>query len=147
MRLGDKQYYLDLFYELMERYEIKVYNTQDENGVELLKIKTKYDYEKDQRNYIDFEDILDSLEDYHNSYLVKDIEEIVKEYCDSGASYKELVDAYFSHADEFDGECEWEARALDLVVNSNVLFMEREVRTINGEDAKFRFLEKLEREE
>ena len=37
--MKDKQYYIDLFKELMELYEFRVYKTTNENGDEILKVE------------------------------------------------------------------------------------------------------------
>lgn len=124
MKLGDKQYYRDLFNELIEQYEFEIVKTKDEDGNDCLKLKDLQGGNLgniEDRKYNDYAEILDDLDTYHNDYLVKYVSDCVYEYCDTDATWQDLVNAYFEHIDEFDGDCEWEARMLDLVVNSEKL--------------------------
>lgn len=118
-----KEYYKEMFYDLMNQYEFKVYKAQDEDGNECLKLKDLQGGNLgniESREYKDFAEILEDLEIYHNDYLVKYVSSCVYNYCDS-ESWEDLVKTYFAHINEFDGDCEWEARMLDLVVNGNKL--------------------------
>lgn len=119
-----KEDYKEMFYELMNQYEFKVYRATNEDGKECLKLKDLQGGNLgniESREYKDFAEILDDLDIYHNDYLVKYVSNCVYDYCDSNASYKELADTYFKHINEFDGDCEWEARMLDMVAHSNKL--------------------------
>lgn len=120
--MKDKQYYIDLFKELMELYEFRVYKATNENGDEILKVEDLQrgnigDIESDEFN--DCCDILERMECYHDDYIVKalaDYLDYADNIADEWATWQDLYNITSNHIEEL-AECEFDIRALELILN------------------------------
>lgn len=121
--MKDKQYYIDLFKELMELYEFRVYKATNENGDEILKVYDLQggnlgDIESDEFN--DCYDILERMECYHDDYIVRALEDCLDYYgdniADEWATWQDLYNITSKHIEEL-AECEFDIRALELILN------------------------------
>lgn len=125
--MKDKQYYIDLFKELMELYEFRVYKATNENGDEILKVEDLQrgnigDIESDEFN--DCCDILERMECYHDDYIVESLANCLDYYgdniADEWATWQDLYNITSNHIEEL-AECEFDIRALELILNPQYL--------------------------
>ena len=120
--MKDKQYYIDLFKELMELYEFRVYKATNENGDEILKVEDLQrgnigDIESDEFN--DCCDILERMECYHDDYIVESLANCLDccdDIADEWATWQDLYNITSNHIEEL-AECEFDIRALELILN------------------------------
>ena len=125
--MEDKEYYIDLFKELMELYEFRVYKAINENGDEILKVRDLQngnigDIESDEFN--DCCDILERMEIYHKDYIIDDLATCLSYYGDiiddEWATWQDLYNITSNHIEEL-AECEFDIRVLELILNPQYL--------------------------
>lgn len=124
--MKDKQYYIDLFKELMELYEFRVYKATNENGDEILKVEDLQrgnigNIESDEFN--DCCDILERMECYHDDYIVESLANCLDccdDIADEWATWQDLYNITSNHIEEL-AECEFDIRALELILNPQYL--------------------------
>lgn len=125
--MKDTQYYIDLFEQLMDLYEFRVYKEKNEDRQEILKVQDLQggnlgDIESEE--FADYCEILERMEAYHNDYIVRAIDECLNYYCKKEArEWQTWEDLLTIAKDNFEElmECEWDIKAMELILNPQKL--------------------------
>ena len=125
--MKDTQYWIDLFEQLMDLYEFRVHIETNEDGEEILKLEDLQrgnigDIESEEFN--DYYEILERMEIYHNDYIIRALDECLDYYCpeidNQWATWEDLYHLTKDHIEEL-AECEFDIRALELILNPHYL--------------------------
>ena len=121
------QYYIDLFEELMDLYEFRVYKETNEDGEEILKVHDLQggnlgDIESEE--FDDYCAIIERMEAYHNDYIIRAIDECIDYYCTKEtrewATWEDLLKIAKDNFEEL-MECEWDIKVMELILNPQYL--------------------------
>lgn len=120
-----KDYYIDMFEQLMDLYEFDIYKVTNDEKKEVLKV---YDRQGgnlggiEQEEFNDYMEILDRMEAYHIDYIVEPLVESLWQYdfMEDCATWEDILKVAKKNSQQLldDGDLEWDLRALDLIVNS-----------------------------
>lgn len=125
--MKDTQYWIDLFEQLMDLYEFRVHIETNEDGEEILKLEDLQrgnigDIESEEFN--DYYEILERMEAYHEDYIVDALGRCLDYYGDNidgeWATWGDLYYLTKDHIEEL-AECEFDIRALELILNPHYL--------------------------